>query len=362
MKLSNLLLLAVASMANAMQPQQMQMQMKPKVIPRKPLANTNLSQQTKEKIAMGQRLNRKDRKEIKTAERAKYIEMRKQGIDEVSNTAEAAALRAYKLRQKKRKGLIRKKEASLTDILFPGVAPQEYNAGEPIYIYADLVDSRKTPIPFEFYDLPVCPKPDESEARRKHRQRKNLGSRLQGHDMHVSPFSLRVLQPHGCRTLCRITLNARAIKQLRKLVARQYRVQLQLDQLPVLMRSKEYNYAVRGYPLGFKAPASFKALQDGELYLFNHLKFVITYNEDPASFVGTRITGFDVHPVSVIHKSDGSKLEPGTNLPTCNGSSGVPNDPSQYLALRPESGASAMDITYSYEVEWVKSDLAWTDR
>ena len=38
---------------------------------------------------------------------------------------------------------------------------------------------------------------------------------------------------------------------MRKLVEWQYRVHLTFDQLPVLMRSRDLNYAVRVYPIGF---------------------------------------------------------------------------------------------------------------
>jgi transmembrane 9 superfamily protein 2/4 len=339
---------------------------KPVVQPRKPLIDKNVSAKTLKKLTDGKRLNRKDRKEIKTAEKTKYIEMRSQGVDEVSNTPEAAALRAYKLRQKKRKGLVRKKEASLADILFPGVAPEEYVPGEPVWILSDLADSRKTPIPYEYYDLPgSCPRPIESEFKKRHRERKNLGSRLQGHDLQPAPFSnIKVLQNQGCTPLCTVTLDAQKLKKLRRLVERQYRVQMTLDQLPLLMRSKEYNYAVRGYPIGFRAPASFKALHDGELYLFNHLKFVITYQQDPQNFQGVRITGFDVNPISIQHSMPseaGQVVKESISLETCKGGP-VPNDPASYLALRPTSGAGSFPIVYSYEVQWVKSDLDWTNR
>ena len=64
-------------------------------------------------------------------------------------------------------------------------------------------------------------------------------------------------------------MDTKTVRWVRKLVKAQYRVQLTLDRLPVLMRSKEYNYAVRGYPVGFQAPASFEALEAGEFYMFN---------------------------------------------------------------------------------------------
>jgi len=322
--------------------------------------SVELSADLTNKLKNGERLNRRERKQVLAAEKNKYIELRRAGQDEVSNTEDAAALRNYRLRNKKRTGLFRKKQASLAEVLFPGVAPNDYNEGEPIFVYADLVESRKTPIPYEFYDLPGCPEPPKGFGSTSRMQRKNLGSRLQGHDPKPAPFgSIRVKQDLGCTPVCKTSLLTKEVRWVRRLVERQYRVQLQLDQLPVLMRSKEYNYAVRGYPIGFQAPPSFEALKAGEFYLFNHLKFIITYNEDTAGVV--RITGFDVHPMSTKHDATGeSDVTEESSLPSCNGEP-VENDPTMYLPLR-MNGPSPLEIVYSYEVEWHESPLPWSDR
>jgi transmembrane 9 superfamily protein 2/4 len=129
--------------------------------------------------------------------------------------------------------------------------PQEYLTGEDIVMYADLVESRKTQVPFEFYDLPVCPQP----SLKFKRVRKNLGARLQGHDVKPAPYSIKVKQNKGCTPICLVSLAGKKLRWMRKLVERQYRVQLTLDQLPVLMRSKELDYAVRGYPGGIQGPS-----------------------------------------------------------------------------------------------------------
>lgn len=326
------------------------------------LARSGLSAKTAQKITAGKRLNRRERKELRSAERKKYVELRQGGADEVSNTEQSIILRNYKLRNKKRKGLIRKRESSLAAILFPGVAPVSYVEGEPIAIYADLVESRKRPVPYEYYNLPVCDPPRETTFRKVHRERKNLGTRLQGHDMKVAPFELRVKANMGCTPMCSQQLDVKKLKWMRHLIAAQYRVQLQLDQLPVLMRSKDYNYAVRGYPIGFQAPENFQSLRPGEYYLFNHLRFVVTYHEEPKEFDGVRITGFDVHPVSVRHDvpRDTTQVNKMTKLSSCDGQL-VDNDPERYLLLQ-SSGSQALPVVYSYEVEWIQSELPWSDR
>jgi transmembrane 9 superfamily protein 2/4 len=321
-----------------------------------------ISEKTAEKLRQGGALNRGERKAVHAAEKEKYIELRQAGQDEVSNTEAAAALRNYRLRNKKRTGLIRKRKASLADVLFPGVAPVEYAEGERLVVYADLVESRKTPIPYEFYDLPMCDPPHDLKTGRIGRQRKNLGSRLQGHAPKPAPFGqFKVAADVGCTPLCQVSMDSKSVRWVRRLVQRQYRVQLQLDQLPVLMRSKEYNYAVRGYPIGFQAPSTFEELKSGEYYMFNHLKFIVTYLQDD-SFQGIRVTGFDVHPISIRHElgSDGGVVNENSKLPTCNGGA-VENDPSKYLPLRLD-GPGALPVVYSYEVEWEESSLPWSDR
>ena len=326
-------------------------------------ASDGLKTQTTKKLDDGKRLNRKERKEVAQAELATYKDLRRQGVDEVSNTAEAALLRNYRLRNKKTRGIIRKKEASLAQVLFPGVSPEEYNNGEQLWMYVDLVESSKTQVPFEFYDLPGCKMPTRGKSQRTKKMRKNLGSRLQGHDMKPAPFDLTVKRDMGCTPICQVALGGKKLRWMRKLVERQYRVQLQLDTLPVLMRSKELNYAVRGYPIGFKAPPSTQqTAPKNDYFLYNHLKFQITYHEDPSQFDGVRITGFDVHPVSVKHEmpANGGAVSRTTQLSTCKGMN-VENDAANFLSLKFQEDTS-LNIVYSYDVQWIKNDLAWTDR
>lgn len=281
----------------------------------------------------------------------KYLELRRQGIDEVGHTAEAAAMRAYQLRKKKRKGIFRKREASLAQVLFPGVAAVNYADKEAVQIFTDVVNSKKTQIPFEFYDLPYCKASTDTElSSRLSKQKNNLGSRLQGAEMKPAPFALRVKNSHGCKELCEVNMGEKKLKWMRKLIQRQYRVHLTFDQLPVLMRSRKLNYAVRGYPIGFVSSAANKEGKS-EFFLYNHLKFTISYQEDSSSFEGVRITGFDVHPVSKLHSKG-----------TCDGVSGVANEPASYQILRQVESGEKVPIKYSYEAEWIKSDLQWADR
>jgi len=313
------------------------------------------------------KLSRKERMDLAKEEAKKYMELRRQGFDEVSHTKEAAAMRDYQLRKKKRKGLLRRRQADLASILFPGVSPENYMASEPMWAITDLVHSKKTQVPFEFYDLPGCLKPEGKSWMKSLKQRRNLGVRLQGNELMPAPFPMRITKNESCKPICKVSIGSKKVRWMRKLVEQQYRIQMTFDQLPVLMRSKELNYAVRGYPVGFKAPPSYTGLEEDEYYLYNHVKFTISYQEDPSNFEGIRITGFDVHPVSINHDLGSEKPGEfgGTSvISTCNGPSAAPvqNDPATYLRLRLGATGESMTVVFSYEVEWASSDLPWADR
>lgn len=299
----------------------------------------------------------RERQERHKAEAEAYIELKRLGFDETGDTVESAEMRKYHLRNKRKKGLLHKREASLADVLFPGVSPEVYKRYEEVYVITELAQSKKTNLPYQYYDLPGCAKPVMSHFKRKRKrhQRKNLGARLQGMDLEPAPFqNLQVMQDVPCTVLCETQLAGHEVRWLRKLIERQYRIFLTFDQLPVLMRSKEYHYAVRGYPIGFKAPPDYTGLDHDEFFLYNHLKFTITVHPVPDSD-GYHITGFDVYPVSIQHADDGS---------TCDDSdeeAEITNDPSNYLPLRGEVGTK-LPVTYSYELDWVESELVWADR
>ena len=67
-------------------------------------------------------------------------------LDHVSMSKEAAELRAHHLNRKKP---ILKKSDDITSLLFPGASPVNYREGDDIPLFVELVESRKTQIPFD---------------------------------------------------------------------------------------------------------------------------------------------------------------------------------------------------------------------
>jgi transmembrane 9 superfamily protein 2/4 len=283
------------------------------------------------------------------------------GFSEVSNNNESILLRNYRMQNMKKTGFWHKRDASMSEILYPDVSPEEYLPGDRIQILVDQIESHKTSIPFGYYDLPGCPYPEMKKIPRTYN---NLGSTLQGHNILPAPFEFIVKKDTACTPLCQVTLERKKLRRLKKIIEHQYRGHMKLDGLPVLMRSSELNYAVRGFPVGFRIPI--RGHSGGfDVFLYNHLKFAVTYHEDPSLFDGIRITGFDVHPVSIAHDisagdSTVSDLM-NTAYSTCSGMD-VHNEVRTYLSLSVEKGDS-VDVVYSYDVSWIESDkLMWADR
>jgi hypothetical protein len=126
-------------------------------VSRKALDVTDFSEPTAQKIKNGKRLNRKERKEVGKAEKARYVEMRQQGAEEVANRVEA-------------------------NVLFPGLAPVEYKRRKALLSLRTWWKVAKKPFPM---NTPIF------------RSRRCLGKCLQGHDLKAAPFDMRVKVSNG---------------------------------------------------------------------------------------------------------------------------------------------------------------------
>lgn len=328
-----------------------------------------------QKIVHGQRLSRADKQVVEKAEHEKYIEMRRQGYDEVSDTANAAALRSYRLRFKKRRGRFWKKMVSLNSVLYPDVkAPNDFRPGDRLYVKTGTVNSKNNPLPYSFYDLPInCPKSSSSnnilDEVLGSNVDINLGSMLQGQRVDVAPFYIRALQNQPCSIVCSVDLTPADIEKAAGLVSQKYRTTLTLDDMPVMMRSKEFNYAATGYPIGFLAPtlgSGAHSLADKNVYLYNHFKFRVSYqipDAEEEEDKKVRITGFDIHPVSFNHQAKAQKV--GHEYAPQAGNQCqfqfLDNAPDSYQPL-PVGSQNGTRIYLSYEVEFVKSATDWEDR
>jgi hypothetical protein len=65
----------------------------------------------------------------------------------------------------------------------------------------------------------------------------------------------------------------------------------------VAVNAEELNFVSRGYPIGFIAPSP--TTKKPQHYLFNHVRIIVRYHEEPLEFEGSRIVGFEVVPFSI---------------------------------------------------------------
>ena len=190
---------------------------------------------------------------------------------------------------------------------------------------------------------------------------------MKGHARQVSSFPSLKVKRNVRGRLCQVSLDEEQVHQMQELIERRYRVHLYLDQLPLLMRSREYNSAIRGYPLGWyqKAPPfANDAQNEKQFFLFNHLKFIVTYTEyDEYGGLtkGIRITGFDVIPMSVIHGNETLTYNRST-LDDYDDPLSDKNPHHTPQAATPQPLEASSTVSFTYEVEWQASSLPWSYR
>ena len=99
-------------------------------------------------------MNRRERKEMGKAEKARYVELRQRVPMKFRTRSKPRPFAITACATKSVGAFFNKKEASLADVLNSGVAPEEYKEKESIAGYANLVDSRKDPLSYKFSDFP----------------------------------------------------------------------------------------------------------------------------------------------------------------------------------------------------------------
>jgi hypothetical protein len=113
-------------------------------------SSEGLKESTIQKINTGKPLNRHEKQQVERMEHEKYIQLRNRGWNEVGHTRESHALRNYRLRKRKRIGLFKKRQASLSQILFPKSLPNTYHPHQPAVVVGNLMRSKKN---LALYDI-----------------------------------------------------------------------------------------------------------------------------------------------------------------------------------------------------------------
>lgn len=240
--------------------------------------------------------------------------------------------------------------------LLPGLAANDFEAGEALNMFANKMVSRQNRLPYDYYTLPFCRPSAERErvaARSKDSGRLGIGHILQGERVRLTAYQVGVLHEVECETLCTSNFTVDNMHLLAARVIKGYRVRLTLDDLPVVVRGGRGSYRL-GYPLG-DATASATDLE-----ITNHLSFTIMYHvpdEYERLAVGARapaqkvyrIVGFEVSPLSVANnvcpKSGTLEMNAGPLV--------IPADPKH---------RKPMPITFTYSVHFVESEVRWAMR
>ncbi|KAI3664984.1 hypothetical protein L6452_43599 [Arctium lappa] len=246
----------------------------------------------------------------------------------------------------------------------PGSFPHKYNVGDQLSVKVNSLTSIDTEIPYGYYSLPFC-KPLEGIKD----SAENLGELLMGDRIENSPYRFKMYKNETEIFLCKSNpLSHDEYKTLKERIDEMYQVNLNLDNLPAIRYMHRDGFYVRwtGYPVGIR-------VQD-VYYLFNHLKFTVLVHKyehdnvvgvvgtgDGAELItpsnetvggdGYMVVGFEVVPCSVKH--DQKDVAPYGKYP-----SSIKCDPSSVEMAMKEN----QQVTFTYEVSFVKSDIKWPSR
>ncbi|KAI3454010.1 hypothetical protein Pfo_010673 [Paulownia fortunei] len=235
----------------------------------------------------------------------------------------------------------------------PGVAPEDFEKGDPLNVKVNKLTSIKTQLPYSYYSLPFC-RPSTIIDNRE-----NLGEVLRGDRIENSPYVFKMREPQMCNVVCRLTLDAKIAKEFKEKIEDEYRVNMILDNLPLVVpipRSEQEGPPI--YQLGFHIglKGQYSGSKDEKYFLHNHLSFTVKFHKDQQTD-SARIVGFEVTPFSVKHEYEGQWSE-NTRLTTC--------DPHAKRTVTssnsPQEVEDKQEVIFTYDVAFQESEVKWASR
>ncbi|XP_026405678.1 transmembrane 9 superfamily member 12-like [Papaver somniferum] len=248
----------------------------------------------------------------------------------------------------------------------PGSYMHTYTPGESIFGKVNSLTSIETELPFSYYSLPYC-KPEGGIKK----SAENLGELLMGDQIDNSPYRFNMNRNESLYLCTTNPLNENEVKLLKQRTRDLYQVNMILDNLPAMRYAKQNGINIQwtGYPVGYAPP------QSSEDYIVNHLKFKVLVHEYEGTGVqvlgtgdetmavvqesekklnGYEIVGFEVVPCSVKRDPEAmSKLKMYDTVDPVN----CPVDLEKSQIIREQER-----VSFTYEVEFVKSDIRWPSR
>ncbi|EER97171.1 transmembrane 9 superfamily member 9 [Sorghum bicolor] len=235
----------------------------------------------------------------------------------------------------------------------PGVAPSDFAKGDLLPVKVNKLTSIKTQLPYTYYSLPFC-KPDTIID-----SAENLGEVLRGDRIENSPYVFKMGEPKMCQIVCKAKIGEKEAKELKEKIEDEYRVNMILDNLPLVVpvkRQDKNSIAYQGgYHVGLKG--LYSGTKDEKYFIHNHLSFAVKYHRDENSGL-SRIVGFEVNPHSVKHQVDDKWNGVDTRLSTCDphASKFVTNSDN------PQEVETDKEIIFTYDVHFEESEIKWASR
>ncbi|KAK7826134.1 transmembrane 9 superfamily member 7 [Quercus suber] len=228
-----------------------------------------------------------------------------------------------------------------------------FSTGDELKVKVNKLTSTKTQLPYSYYSLPYCPPEKIVDSA------ENLGEVLRGDRIENSPYVFKMREPQMCNVLCRVTLNAKTAKAFKEKIDDEYRVNMILDNLPLVVpirRPDQENSIVyqHGFHVGLRG--QYAGSKEEKHFIHNHLTFTVKIHKDPVTEL-SRIVGFEVRPFSIRHVYDGQWNEK-TRLKTC--------DPHAKVLVTnsetPQEVEDKKEIIFTYDVNFEESDVKWASR
>ncbi|RAL45248.1 unnamed protein product [Cuscuta campestris] len=257
---------------------------------------------------------------------------------------------------------------SCNGFYLPGTYMHTYSNGDEIYVKVNSLTSIETELPFGYYTLPYC-KPQNGVKK----SAENLGELLMGDQIDNSPYRFRMNVNESIFLCTTPPLKDYEAKLLKQRTRDLYQVNMILDNLPALRYTSQNGMKIQwtGYPVGYTSPNS-----NDEAYIINHLKFKVLIHEYEGA--GVEIIGTGEEGMGVISETDKKKTSGyeivGFEVVPCS----VKYDPEKMDKLHMYDSATPIQcpleisksqvvrenerISFTYEVEFVKSNIRWPSR
>ncbi|KRZ12269.1 Transmembrane 9 superfamily member 2 [Trichinella zimbabwensis] len=254
------------------------------------------------------------------------------------------------------------KAAFVNPFYLPGLTPVNFcpkemekpNCKSDIKVYVNRLNSKNTILDYEYHDFDFCLGNEDEDT-----PVENLGQVLFGERIRPSPYKIKFLKNETCRLLCskfydgKVMTDVRKLRRLKHGITKGYYHHWIVDNLPVTF-CVSHGICFNGFPMGTTSLEIIGRSSGkngyGEVYLFNHVDFIIEYRDlshDPNYFddpVGGRIISVKVVPSSINHIKEDS----------------LDCDNSEMLSLN--DNFHDMKIIYTYSVKFLKTDIKWASR